>query len=166
MKQPSYGFFFRICLLLILSMHTGFAQATEARPVADNPALEARVDALSTELRCLVCQNQTIADSQAGLAQDLRNQIREQLAAGRSEQEITDYLVQRYGDFILYRPPYRPYTLLLWGGPALLLFGGIGWLAFSLARQRHQHAEALSKESLDAARALLNASGTPKQDRT
>ncbi len=81
--------------------------------------------ALSAELRCLVCQNQSIADSNADLAVDLRRQIREQLGSGRSEGEVRDYMVQRYGDFVLYRPPLKASTLLLWGGPLLLLALGV-----------------------------------------
>jgi cytochrome c-type biogenesis protein CcmH len=89
-----------------------------------DPAFETRVHALAEQLRCLVCQNQTIADSNAPLAQDLRNQVREQLRAGRSEREILDYMSARYGDFVRYKPPVQGNTALLWGGPALL--GAIG----------------------------------------
>lgn len=95
--------------------------AGEAEPAAADPALEVRVMALAAELRCLVCQNQTIADSNAALAADLREQIRERLRAGASDREVTEYMVARYGDFVLYRPPLRARTLLLWAGPALLL---------------------------------------------
>jgi cytochrome c-type biogenesis protein CcmH len=91
-------------------------------------ALEERTKDLAHELRCLVCQNQTIADSNAPLAQDLRNQIREQLAAGRSEREVIDYMVTRYGDFVLYRPPFKATTLALWLGPFVLL--ALGALIF------------------------------------
>lgn len=90
----------------------------------ESPALEARVNALAEQLRCLVCQNQTIADSNAPLAVDLRQQVREQLVAGRSEQEILDYMSARYGDFVRYKPPLQGNTALLWGGPALL--GALG----------------------------------------
>ena len=86
--------------------------------------LEKRTAALAQELRCLVCQNQTLADSNAPLAVDLRNQIREQLAAGKSEREVKDYMVARYGDFVLYRPPFNAATALLWTGPFLLLLFG------------------------------------------
>ena len=94
--------------------------------VAQDPNLEKRVHALSTELRCLVCQNQTLAESNAPLAVDLRNQVREQLAAGKSEDEVKRWLVERYGDFVLYRPPFKAGTLALWGGPFVLLaLGGL-----------------------------------------
>jgi len=89
-----------------------------------DPALEARVQAMAEQLRCLVCQNQTIAESHAPLALDLRQQVREQLQAGRSEREILDYMSARYGDFVRYKPPLQTNTALLWGGPALL--GAIG----------------------------------------
>ena len=93
-------------------------------PFAD-PVLEARYQSLIRETRCLVCQNQTIADSNATLASDLRRQIREQLAAGASDREIIDYLVTRYGDFVLYRPPVKSTTWLLWAGPGLLVLIGL-----------------------------------------
>jgi cytochrome c-type biogenesis protein CcmH len=98
--------------------------AAEAQPTAADPALEARVNALSAELRCLVCQNQSLADSHADLAIDLKNQVREQLKAGRSDRQVIDYMTDRYGDFVLYRPPVKATTLLLWVGPALLLLCG------------------------------------------
>lgn len=103
---------------------------------ADTPELERRAAALSDQLRCVVCQNQTIADSQAELAVDLRRQVREQLRQGRSDEQVIDYVVQRYGHFVLYRPPFMASTLLLWCGPALLLLGGLGALALRL-RRRH-----------------------------
>ena len=93
----------------------------------EKPALEKRVNDLAHELRCLVCQNQTIADSNAALAQDLRNQIREQLQDGKSEREVIDFMVARYGDFVLYRPPFKATTVALWSGPFLLLALG-AWL--------------------------------------
>jgi cytochrome c-type biogenesis protein CcmH/NrfF len=91
---------------------------------AEDPALEKRVAGLAHELRCLVCQNQSLADSHAPLAMDLKNQVREQLRAGRSDAQVIDYMTQRYGDFVLYRPPVKATTWLLWGGPLLLLAVG------------------------------------------
>ena len=88
---------------------------------------EARYQALIAELRCLVCQNQTIAESSAPLAVDLRNQVKTQIIAGRSQAEIVGYLTERYGDFVLYRPPFKASTALLWLGPFLLLLGGLVW---------------------------------------
>src|SRR5687767_726794 len=95
-----------------------------APALAQNPETEKRVTALSNELRCLVCQNQTLADSNAPLAVDLRNTIREQLAKGASEREVLDFMTARYGDFVLYRPPFKAATLLLWIGPFLFLLLG------------------------------------------
>ncbi len=111
------------------------AYANEAAPLAADPALEARVMAIAAELRCLVCQNQTIADSNADLAVDLRRQVRQMLSAGRSQQEVLDYMTARYGDFVLYRPPLKDSTALLWFGPALLLVGGLVTLFVVLRRR-------------------------------
>ena len=102
---------------------------------ADDAALDRRVMELAGELRCLVCQNQSLAESNAGLAVDLRNQIREQLARGASEREVVDFMVARYGDFVLYRPPLKASTFLLWFGPFVLLIAGIYVL---IRRIRHQ----------------------------
>src|SRR5438132_13790589 len=118
--MPSLLSKFLILLLLPLALH-----AKEAAPTSDNPALEARMMQLAQELRCLVCQNQTIADSHAALAVDLRDQIREMMQKGQSDQQILDYMTARYGDFILYRPPVKQTTALLWFGPVLLLLGGL-----------------------------------------
>jgi cytochrome c-type biogenesis protein CcmH len=108
--------------------------AKEAQPASSDPAAERRMRDLALELRCLVCQNQTIADSEADLASDLRKQILEQIAAGRSDAQIKDFMVSRYGDFILYRPPVKNETLVLWFGPGLMLAGGL--LALFLALRR------------------------------
>lgn len=120
---------------LALSLSATAFAAGEATPVAEDPALEARVIELSQTLRCLVCQNETIAASRAPLAVDLRNQVREQLAAGKSEEEVVDFLVGRYGDFVLYKPPFRASTVLLWLGPGALAILGIGWLSLRLRRR-------------------------------
>ena len=129
--------------------------------MAEDAELEVRVLELSHKLRCLVCQNQSIAESNAPLAIDLRNQVREQLAAGKSEDAVVDYLVARYGDFVLYLPPFKGATLFLWLGPAVLLVGGAGWLSWRL---RNRAAEAkvaphLTQEERASASALL--AGTP-----
>ncbi|NDE41557.1 MAG: cytochrome c-type biogenesis protein CcmH, partial [Betaproteobacteria bacterium] len=97
------------------------AGAGEAKPMASDPALEARVMVIAEELRCLVCQNETIAASHADLAVDLRGQIRQKLSQGQSSQQILDFMVARYGDFVLYRPPLKASTVLLWVGPFALL---------------------------------------------
>ena len=106
---------------LLLALAVAAVQAKEASPAAANPELEKRVMALSDELRCLVCQNQTIADSNAPLAVDLREQVREKLAAGMSDADVIGFMVERYGDFVLYRPPVKGATWVLWFGPFLLL---------------------------------------------
>jgi len=107
----------------------------EARPLGEDPAVEARLKALSTELRCLVCQNQTLSDSSAPLAEDLRREIRELIAKGMTDKEITEYLVARYGDFVRYRPPVKSQTLLLWVGPTVLLLAGLGGLWWVLRKR-------------------------------
>jgi cytochrome c-type biogenesis protein CcmH len=111
-------------LIFLLMQMFAMAYAGQAKPLADDPALEARLKAMSQELRCLVCQNSTLADSDAPLAEDLRKEIRVQMRAGKSDQEIVDYLVARYGDFVRYRPPVNSNTMLLWFGPFLLLLIG------------------------------------------
>jgi len=103
---------------------------------AEDPVLDKRVADLAHELRCLVCQNQSLAESNASLAVDLRNQIREQLAAGASEQQVIGFMVARYGDFVLYRPPFKATTIALWAGPFLLLALGVVVLVRRIARRR------------------------------
>ncbi|MBL8276932.1 MAG: cytochrome c-type biogenesis protein CcmH [Pelomonas sp.] len=111
------------------------ADAQEAAPTAEDPALEAHVLAVSGELRCLVCQNQTVADSHAALAVDLRNQVRDMLRLGASDDEVLRYMTDRYGDFVRYRPALQARTALLWAGPALLVTGGLLGLAWQLRRR-------------------------------
>lgn len=111
------------------------AFATDAAPAAEDPVLEARMTRIASELRCLVCQNQTIADSNADLAQDLRRQVREMLRKGDDDAKIINYMTERYGDFVLYRPPVKATTLLLWFGPALMLLLGFGALAIVMRRR-------------------------------
>jgi cytochrome c-type biogenesis protein CcmH len=114
------------------------AVAQTAQPLAEDPQLEKRLQALSQELRCLVCQNETLADSRAGLADDLRREIREQMKAGKSDKEIIAFLTARYGDFVLYRPRVTPTTYLLWFGPFILLGGGLVFLYRQLKQRRVQ----------------------------
>lgn len=126
----------RSVLLAALLALLGFtAGAKEAAPAAADPALEARMVEITSELRCLVCQNQTIADSNADLAVDLRKEVRELLQRGQNKQQILDYMTARYGDFVLYRPPVKRSTWLLWFGPLALLLGGIGFLLLKIRRQ-------------------------------
>lgn len=135
----SHRFFATLATLVLL--FTGLAHAQSSELANADPKTEARLKVLAEELRCLVCQNQTIADSNAPLALDLRNQIRTQIAQGASDDQIRDYMVQRYGDFVLYRPPFKATTALLWVGPfALVALGaGIFWL---LVRRRRPEAQA------------------------
>ena len=127
----------RLLALLLLCLLSSFAMAQvqeEERP-SDDPVIEQRLAKLSKELRCLQCQNQTLADSPAGLAADLRREIREQMKAGKSDQEIIAFLTQRYGDFILYRPRVTYTTYLLWFGPFILLLAGL-YVLFRYIKQR------------------------------
>jgi len=121
--------------------------------LAQNTDIDKRVTALAHELRCLVCQNQTLADSNAPLAVDLRNQIREQLAAGASERDVVDFLVARYGDFVLYRPPFKAATLALWIGPFVFLLAG-AWLLRRLLRRRAPPPELSEADRARAAKLL------------
>lgn len=123
------------CSLLILSLMSTSAFCVEPGEMLGDPAKEARARALSAEIRCLVCQNQSIDDSNAGLARDLRLLVRQQITAGKSDQAIRDFLVKRYGDFVLLRPPVKRSTWLLWFGPLLVLVGGIAGLALYFRRR-------------------------------
>ena len=125
-----------IVLVILVSVCFGGALvAKEAQPNED-PKIEQRMKALTEQLRCLVCQNETLADSRADLAEDLRQQIREQMNAGKSDQEILAFLTQRYGDFVLYKPPVKATTYLLWFGPFILLIAGTGLLYRYLKHRR------------------------------
>jgi cytochrome c-type biogenesis protein CcmH len=151
------------CFILALASAVSVAAyADVATPVAANPALEKRVMALTQELRCLVCQNQTIADSHADLAIDLKNQVREKLAQGMSDKDVIDFMVQRYGDFVLYRPPVKSTTWLLWFGPFLLMIGGLALLGWKLGR-RSPVAEALPASDMQRAAELLGADSDTKE---
>jgi len=144
----------RLALAAAIAVAALPAWPAESQPVATDPALEARVNGLAAELRCLVCQNQSLADSHADLAVQLKGQVRDQLRAGRSEQQVIAYMTARYGDFVLYRPPLKASTLLLWAGPALLVAGGLGALGWGLRRKAPTVVE-LSDEERERAAALL-----------
>ena len=126
----------RTMVSLLLLALLGAAHAKEATPMADDPALEARLMNISKELRCLVCQNETLADSQADLAKDLRREVREKISQGLTDAQIKVYLTQRYGDFVLYRPPVNTTTWLLWFGPFFLLVSVAIAVAFFIQRRR------------------------------
>ena len=135
-------------------------QAKEAMPEAADPALEARMTRITAELRCLVCQNQTIADSNAGLAVDLRRETREMLRQGKSDAEIIAYMTARYGDFVLYRPPLKTTTALLWFGPAAMLALGAAVLVLVLRRRTKLAADAFESDE-DEERGETNAAADP-----
>jgi len=136
--------------------------AADAIPTEQDPVAAARAVRISEQLRCLVCQNQTIADSNAELARDLRREVREQIAAGKSDDDIIAFMTGRYGDFVLYKPPLKPATLLLWGGPALLMALGFFALARTLRRRRAETQGApLSAQEHEQAQELLTG-GTPR----
>lgn len=146
----------RALLGIIFLSLTTFAQAGEALPTAEDPVLEARLNILAKELRCLVCQNETLADSRADLALDLRREVREKMRQGLSDAQIKDYLTQRYGDFVLYRPPVKSATWLLWFGPFLLLIAAIAGLTYFLKQRRVMVAETpLSAEEAERIKSLL-----------
>lgn len=127
-----------LLLTMLLWLLTPSVSADEAQPLAEDPVLEKRVMALAEDLRCLVCQNETLAGSHAPLAVDLRQQIREQMKAGRSNEEIIAFMTERYGDFVLFRPPVKATTYLLWFGPFLLLAAGIIVQLLYLKRRRER----------------------------
>lgn len=142
-----------VCIMLTFG---GAAMAKEAAPMAADVEVEKRMVAISEELRCLVCQNESLSGSHAELAQDLRREIRKMIGEGKSDQEILGFMEARYGDFVRYRPPVKPTTWLLWGGPFVLLLGGIGGLVVFLRKRGAAGGEpGLSDEERRRAEALL-----------
>jgi len=124
-----------LLLLMLVLLISPLAIAKEAVPMAMDPVLEKQVNEISSELRCLVCQNQTIADSHAELAIDLKNQVRNMVKSGQTQDEIVDYMVQRYGDFVRYRPAFKATTMMLWLGPFLLVLIGLTVLVINLRKR-------------------------------
>jgi cytochrome c-type biogenesis protein CcmH len=150
----------RKLLILLFCLFPVFSYAGEAKDLAANPVLEKRMIGLAERLRCLVCQNESLASSHAELAEDLRQEVREMMLKGKSDQEIIDYLVARYGDFVLYDPPMKRYTLLLWFGPFAMLLLGAGVLVFQVRRRRRTVQETvLTPEAQQRAASLLNEEG-------
>jgi cytochrome c-type biogenesis protein CcmH len=140
-------------LLLALALAAG---AREAAPLADDPVVEKRLISISEEMRCLVCQNESLSGSRSELAQDLRRELRTLIKQGKTDAEIREFMVARYGDFILYRPRVSPTTWLLWGGPFLLMILGVAMLLTYLRRRSQVVGEAqLSEEETRRAEALL-----------
>jgi len=146
--------------VLLVTLVSSSVFAKTALPLAADPALEARMMTLAAELRCLVCQNQSLADSNAELAVDLRNEMREQMRRGASDQNVIDYLVARYGNFVLYRPPLQANTLVLWSGPVIMLILGLFFLLRTVKRRRRSTAPEPSVEARTRARQLLDTPST------
>lgn len=143
-------------LTMVLMVVAPNTWAKEAVPMAADPEMEKLVNEISAELRCLVCQNQTISDSHAGLAVDLKNQVRDMVASGKTQDEIIDYMVQRYGDFVRYRPPVKPTTYLLWVGPFILMIIGIALLISNLRKRKQVITDApLSADESNELESLL-----------
>ena len=149
----------RTLILLAALLSCSLLQAKEAAPLAEDEAVEKRLVVISEELRCLVCQNESLAGSRADLAQDLRREVRKLIKDGKTDQEVRDFLVSRYGDFVLYRPPVKPTTWLLWIGPFVLMAAGIAVLiAYLRRRSREVKDTLLSDEERRRAEALLKES--------
>jgi len=149
-------------LILLVCLLPVFSHAGEATDMAADPVLEKRMIGLAENLRCLVCQNESLASSHSELAEDLRREVREQMQKGLSDQEIIDYLVSRYGDFVLYDPPLKKSTLILWFGPFALLLAGAGMLVYQLRKRKSRIPEAeLSAEDAQRAASLLDETAEP-----
>ena len=144
-----------VSILLMLACYG--LMANEAAPLAEDPVVEQRLIGISEEMRCLVCQNESLAGSRSDLASDLRAQIRSMIKAGKSDAEIRQYMVDRYGDFVLYRPPVKPITWLLWLGPfTILVVGIIGLLMYLRKRNTSMDSRTLSDDENRRLDALLN----------
>ena len=141
-------------LVLVMQLAAVPAHANEAAPLADDPVVEARLLVIAEEVRCLVCQNESLAGSRAELAQDLRREIRSLIKQGKTDKEVMDFLVSRYGDYVRYRPPVKPTTWLLWGGPFVLLAAGLAGLML-FVRRRRSASVAFTPEEQREADALL-----------
>jgi len=150
----------RYLLILLVCLLPAFSYAGQATDMATDPVLEKRMIGLAENLRCLVCQNESLASSHADLAEDLRREVREQMQKGLSDQQIIDYLVSRYGDFVLYDPPVKKSTLVLWYGPFVLLLLGVGVLVYQLRKRKSQIVETVLSDA-DARRAASLLEETP-----
>jgi cytochrome c-type biogenesis protein CcmH len=151
-------------LMMLICLLPVFSYAGEAKDMAEDPVLEKRMVNLAQNLRCLVCQNESLASSRSDLAKDLRQEVREQMKKGMTDQQIIDYLVSRYGDFVLFDPPMKSYTILLWYGPFALLLIGLVGLVLQLRKRKNTVPEnQLSAEQAERAAALLN---PPKDSQT
>lgn len=143
-------------LVSLAALVSSEAAAKEAAPLAEDPAVEQRLVRISEELRCLVCQNESLAGSRADLAQDLRREIRDLIRQGKTDQEIRDFMVSRYGDFVLYRPPVKPMTWFLWAGPfALMVIGLVVLVVVVRRRKSATEAVVLTDQQRQRAKDLL-----------
>lgn len=147
----------RLIALLLLALAFGGASAKEAAPLAEDPVVEQRLIAISEEMRCLVCQNESLAGSRSDLANDLRRELRTLIKQGKTDAEIREFMVERYGDFVLYRPPVKPQTYLLWAGPFLLMIVAVVVLLRYLRRRNRavDHEPQLTNDEATRAEALL-----------
>ena len=146
-----------ILLISLCVLSFGSSLAKDAMPLADDPVIEQRLISISEEMRCLVCQNESLAGSRSDLANDLRREIRTLIKEGKSDDQIRNFMVERYGDFVLYRPPVKPITWLLWVGPFIILIIGIAGLLTYLRRRNHAVSNiALSDADNKKIDALLN----------
>ena len=154
----------QIFLITLCLLSFGPSQAKDAAPLVDDPVTEQRLINISEEMRCLVCQNESLAGSRSDLANDLREQIRILIKEGKTDEQIRSFMVERYGDFVLYRPPVKPITWLLWIGPFIILLIGIAGL-FIFLRRRNAAANniALSEEDNQRLDALLNSDRQEKK---
>jgi cytochrome c-type biogenesis protein CcmH len=140
-----------LALALPMAAHAG-----EAAPNAEDPLIEQRMINLATDLRCLVCQNESLAGSHAELAEDLRKEIRAQMKSGKDDKQVLAYLTERYGDFVLYQPPFKPVTYLLWLGPLLFLGIGLGVWYITMKRRRALQDSPVDEKQLAAAAKILD----------
>jgi cytochrome c-type biogenesis protein CcmH len=149
----------RMFLIVFALLAGGTCLAKDAAPLAEDEAVEQKLNVIAEELRCLVCQNESLAGSRADLAQDLRREVRKLIKEGKTDAEVKEFMVSRYGDFILYRPPVKPTTWLLWGGPFLLLLVAVAALIMYLRQRGRTVAKAatehLTSEEQKRAAALL-----------
>ena len=155
----------RLLLIVLCAFSLGIAYAKDAAPLADDPLTEQRLISISEEMRCLVCQNESLAGSRSDLANDLRREIRILIKEGKSDDQIRTFMVERYGDFVLYRPPVKPITWLLWIGPfVILLIGIVGLLGYLRRRNSSVPSTILTDEDNQKIDALLNNAG--KEDKS
>jgi cytochrome c-type biogenesis protein CcmH len=155
MKRSGPGRWMTLWLAALLTLAFG-VHAKDAAPLAADPAIERRLNAIAEELRCLVCQNESLAGSRSDLALDLRREIRDLIRQGKSDDEVRDFMVSRYGDFVLYRPPVKPTTWLLWGGPFVLLVAGMAGLVVFLRRRQPLAGGSMSDDERRKVAALLD----------